>query len=684
MDFKKNPKTQFKDVDKLEKDEARRQVEALREGIEYHDYLYYVKNEPHVSDATYDKLFQRLEELEQAFPHLASEHSPTKRVGARPVNKLAKVKHTSVMLSLNAAYAESDIDGFHDRVRRETNSRRIEYVVEPKFDGLSVEVVYEKGAFTRGATRGDGRTGEDISKNLKTIRAVPLHLRDRESVVPSLLAVRGEVFMRKGDFHKLNKKRIEDGRDPFANPRNAAAGTVRQLDSRRVADMPLNVTFYDVLEVQGHEFRSHWDMLEQLPAWGLKTDPHGERCSSLKQVKQYHARLAEQREELDYEIDGIVIKLNDYAARAKLGTRQRSPRWAMAWKFAPRQEATTLREIVVQVGRTGMLTPVALLEPVNVGGVTVSRATLHNADEVERKDVRPGDRVRVERAGDVIPEVVERVPQRGRRRAKPFSMPHKCPVCNAKVYREGAYHFCPASLSCRGQLVGRIIHYASRDAMDLGGLGEETARELVEREMVKTIADLYELSVDDFKQLEGFADKSARQLHDAIQEKKRVRMDRFLYALGIRHVGEHVAAVLARRFRGMEPLAKAALGELRHVQEVGPEIARSVHRFFQQKENRRVLKQLYETGIQVELMPAVAGEGPLEGTTFVFTGELERYSRDEAQRIVEDLGGRATSSVSGNTDYVVVGADPGSKLDEARRRNVKTIDEKRFSKLIDA
>jgi DNA ligase (NAD+) len=682
MDFRKNPKTAFKDVSKLTEDEAREQIEALRTGIEYHDYLYYVKNVPEISDATYDKLLKRLQELEKAFPEFDSENSPTKRVGAKPVHELRKVRHASSMLSLNAVYADEDVVDFDRMVRRETGAKKVEYVAEPKFDGLSVEVVFEEGAFTRGATRGDGQTGEDISRNIRTIHTVPLRLRNDRQDIPSFLAVRGEVFMYKDDFQKLNRRRIENGRETFANPRNAAAGTVRQLDPGEVAEVPLDIVFYDVLEVRGRSFASHWEMLRQLPQWGLRTDPHNQRCASLDQVRKYHARMAQRRDDLDYEVDGIVIKLNDYETREKLGTRQRSPRWALAWKFEPKQDVTVLQDIVVQVGRTGILTPVALLDSVNVGGVTVSRATLHNEDEVRRKDVRPGDKVRIERAGDVIPEVIERVEQPGKKRGKPFSMPGKCPACGTKVRREGAYYYCPASLTCPPQLVARITHYASRDALDIQGLGHETARELVERGMVRTIADLYDLSVDDLKQLEGFAEKSARQLHDAIRKAKKARTDRFVYALGIRDVGEHVAQVLARHFRTLEALEEATIEELEAVEEIGRGTAESIYGFFHQKQNRAILRELHDVGVRVEPISARRRAGPLRGKTFVFTGALEGYTRDEAQRRVEGLGGRATSHVSGNTDYVVVGRDPGSTLDEARKRNIKTVDEREFQELV--
>lgn len=681
MDFKKNPSTRFRKIKDLSCEDAKEEIEALRQGIAHHDHLYYVENRPAISDATYDKLFRRLEDLEEAFPEFRSGISPTQRVGAEPARALAKVEHQVALLSLDAALEVDEVRDFDRFIRRETGMDRVRYVVEPKFDGLSVEVVYEAGRYARGATRGDGVTGEDVTHNLKTIRALPLRLPDT-AAAPDFLAVRGEVFLTKDAFHALNRERIERGEEPFANPRNAAAGTARRLDPREVARYPLDIVCYEILKVDAASFETHWQELQQLAAWGFKTAPHNRRVDSFEDIQEYHERLAAERDDLDYEIDGIVIKLDDVRARARLGTRQRSPRWALAWKFPPREETTRLRDIVVQVGMTGMLTPVAQLEPVDVSGVTVSRATLHNEGEVHRKDVRPGDTVRIARAGDVIPEVVERVDEPGRKRAEPFAMPSRCPVCGAEVVEEGAYYFCPAGLACPAQLIGHVIHYAAREAMNIGGLGERTVRQLVERGMVRDLADLYELSVDDLLELEGFAEKSAKGLHDAIQGTRKPRLDRFLYALGIRHVGEHTARVLAERFQDLESLRRASREDLVRVPEVGPEIATSVARFFEQAENRKVLDRLLDAGVGPRPLRGGGEEGRLEGRTFVFTGSLERFTRSDAERKVEDLGGRATSSVSGDTDYVVAGEGAGSKLDEAREAGVRIIDEEAFEKLL--
>ncbi len=681
MDFKKNPKTTFKPLPKLGRAEAQREIRALREGIEYHDDLYYVKNRPVISDEAYDKLFRRLQDLESAFPELGSPDSPTQRVGGKATAGLAPVTHTALLLSLNSVYKESEVDDFAGLIRRETGIERPAFTAEPKFDGLSVEVVYENGAFARGSTRGDGETGEDISRNIRTIKTVPLRLRPGGGV-PTFLAVRGEVIMRKDEFLKLNKRRIQNGEEPFANPRNAAAGSVRQLDPRKVAAIPLDIFFYDILEIRGLVLTSQWDLLRRLPAWGLKTDAHSRKCATLDEVKSFHARMEAARDSLGYEIDGVVVKLDDFALRDRLGMRQRSPRWALAWKFAPKKEVTVLRDIVVQVGRTGVLTPVALLDPVNVGGVTVSRATLHNEDEVRRKDVRVGDRVRIERAGDVIPEVVERIAEKGRRRGKPFAMPRLCPSCGTKVVREGAFSVCPNALGCRSQLIGRVAHYASRGAMDIDGLGGNTVKELVDRKMIRSVADLYRLTAGDFKRIEGFADKSANQLVEGIAQSKKARLERFLYALGIQGVGERAAQAVARHFGGLEAVERAGLEDFAGVEGIGPSIARSLYDFFREKETRTILDRLRKAGLVLEGPPARAGQGPFKGKAFVFTGELERFTRAEAERKVEDLGGRASSGVSRKTDFVVAGLNPGSKLDEARKLGVKIIDEKAFEKLI--
>jgi DNA ligase (NAD+) len=673
--------TDFEPADHLPPEAAREETELLTEALNYHNHRYYVDAAPVVADDVYDALFRRLQELEERFPELKSDTSPTQRVGAAPVEELTRIEHQAPMLSLNSSLELSEVEDFHRFIERNSDGRPFRYVVEPKLDGLSVEVVYRDGRLAYGATRGDGRVGEDITRNLKTIGAIPLELRG-ESDPPAFLAVRGEIFMLKSGFRELNRERTERGEEPFANPRNAASGTVRQLDPKNTAGKPLDVFFYDILASARTDFTSHTEVLELFPRWGLKTNPRNQVCSSVEELSAYRDRLAEEREELDYEIDGIVIKIDSYEFREDLGYRNRSPRWALAWKFPPRKEVSRVEDIVVQVGRTGILTPVALLEPVSIGGVTVSRATLHNEDEVLRKDVRVGDRVRVIRAGDVIPEVSEVADTDAANRTEPFSMPGNCPVCGTPVEREGAYYFCPAGLSCPAQLTGRLKHFVSREAMDIENLGEKNITQLVEKGIIESIADLYYLTPEDLLALEGFAEKSARNVYEAIQGSKTRPLDRLIYALGIRHVGSHVATVLAQHFTTLEAVENAGVEQLEAVADIGHQTAESIHSFFAEEENRRILERMRQAGVSPEAVETAGAEGTLSGKTFVLTGSLEGYTRAEARRLIEERGGKVTSSVSSATDYVVAGADPGSKLDQARKRGTPVLTEAEFTELL--
>jgi DNA ligase (NAD+) len=599
-------------------------------------------------------------------------------VGAPPASSHPTVAHVAPMLSLNAVHEAGEVQDFLKFIGNQVGDDA-PLVLEPKFDGLSVELVYEDGVFARGVTRGDGQSGEDITDNLATIGALPLRLRNAEDA-PDPLAVRGEVFLPKADFQKANKQRVERGEEPFANPRNAAAGLARRLDSEAVAQYPLDIYVYDLLDPDTEKWWSHWKLLERFRDWSFRTNPQNKRVAGFDEVEAAYNDLLEQRDDLDYEIDGVVLKLDDLAAREKLGTRARSPRWAVAWKFPPREEQTRIADIVVQVGRTGILTPVALLEPVDVGGVTISRATLHNAEEVARKDLRVGDTVRIKRAGDVIPEVAERVPQPGVERGPEFVMPDTCPSCGAEVVKEGAYTICPAGIACPAQLKGHLTHYGAREAMDIDGLGEKTAQQLVERGMVGDLADLYDLSEDDLRTLEGFAETSAHNLYAAIHDNAGPPLDRFLYALGIRHVGGRTARLLARELGTLDALAAADAERLQQLPDIGPEVAQSVAEFFDTERNRKALERIRKAGVEPKEV-AQPEATPLDGKTFVFTGTLERFTREEAERKVETLGGRATSSVSSNTDYVVAGSDPGQKLDEARELGVEVLDEDAFIEL---
>ena len=611
MNFKKNPTTDFQPVGELSQRQAEKQVRALREGINYHDLRYYVQDDPEIADSVYDRLFQRLQDLENAFPDLKAPDSPTQRVGAEPVPTLEKVEHRAPLQSLQATLEATAVQRFMKNAREKAGKNTINFVVEPKFDGLSVEVVYDSGRFRYGATRGNGNTGEDISHNLKTIRTLPLTLQHRNKA-PDTLSVRGEVFIPKQGFTTLNRQRVEYGEEPFANPRNAAAGLMRQYQSRRVAGKPLCIIFYEILAMDEEMPATHQQVLTQLGDWGLKTSPLNKTATTFKDVEHFHRRLNEERDDLDFEIDGIVIKVDDHALRDTLGSRNRSPRWAQAWKFEPRHEITKIQDITVQVGRTGILTPVALLQPVDVGGVTVSRATLHNEREVHEKDVRVGDYVRVIRVGDVIPEVEERIKKPGRKRCAPFKMPHRCPVCSAKVARDGAYHVCTAGLSCEAQLSGRIKHYASRNAMDIDHLGEKAAEQLVTRELVADIADLYTLKEEDLRQLQGFAERSAAQLRNAIHAAKNPRLNHFLYVLGIPHVGRRAAQLLAGEFRTLKRLAHAPLKKIEGISGIGSETASATKNFFADKRNRDVLERLRKMGIHVQPMPKKHGSLSME------------------------------------------------------------------------
>lgn len=661
---------------------ARQAVEELRQAVRFHDYRYYVLDDPLISDQEYDDLFRRLERLEEEHD-LAEEDSPTRRVGGRPKEEFGTVRHPVPMLSLKAVYREEEVRSFAENCRKSLDGPP-GYVVEPKYDGLSVELVYEEGRLVVAGTRGDGETGEDITENVRTIRAVPLTLfEDQGEEAPNRLVVRGEIYMRRAAFEKLNRRRQEEDRKPFANPRNAAAGSVRQLDPGITAARPLQVVLYEVPLCDGKRFQTHWQVLGTLVKWGLPVNRSLQRLvNDMDEAMEFYTELTARREDLDFEIDGMVIKVNGLAAREKLGVRQRDPRWAVAYKFDPRSAVTRVADIFANVGRTGILTPVAILEPVHIGGVKVSRATLHNADEVEKKDIRKGDMVRVVRAGDVIPEVVERAKGPSAKRGKKFSIPSRCPVCGSAVQREGAYYYCAGGLSCPAQIQGAIIHYASKGGLDIEELGEKTARQLVERKLVQDIADLYALSVEDLKGLDGFAEKSAVKLHEAIAAAGKPRLERFLYALGIPHVGEHMARVLARSFGSLAALREADLEDLQEIDEIGPEIAASVTGFFDQRENRAVLDKLAELGVEVRESGTSSGKLPLDGKKFVFTGRLEGYTRREAEDAVQSLGGRATSSVSGETDYLVVGENPGSKLDEAKKKHIKMLNEEEFAGLL--
>jgi DNA ligase (NAD+) len=663
------------------RDQARKEIERLRGEIDQHNYRYYVLDAPVVSDQEYDRMMHRLEELEALYPDLVTPESPTQKVGAPPREEFGTVSHSIPMLSLQNALTADDLLEFDGRVKRLLQTEDFQYVAEPKIDGLAVEVVYRDGVYTQGSTRGDGYVGEDITENLRTVRSLPLRLRGKDRHPPTLLEVRGEIYMAKSDFARLNRKREEEGEPLFANPRNAAAGSVRQLDPSVTAGRNLDIFLYALGRVEGASFETHWDVLECLKAWGLRVNPEIEICGSVEAAVGFHERLEARRKQLDYEIDGVVLKVDSLALQEKLGQISRSPRWAIAYKFEPEQATTVIRDIRVQVGRTGALTPVAVMEPVHIGGVEVKSATLHNQDEIDRKDVRIGDTVIVQRAGDVIPEVVAVVKDKRTGKEKKFSVPDRCPVCGSGVYRdpEEAASRC-TNMSCPAIVKRSIRHFASKSALDIDGLGTRIVDQLVDTGLVKTVADLYKLTKEDMMALERLAEKSSDNLMRAIDRSKQTTLPRLIYALGIRHVGEHVARVLAEEYPGIEEIEKADLEELTAIREVGPKVAESIQTFFREQSNRDVIDDLMNLGLKYRRRDAAAG-GKLAGRVFVFTGALKTLTRSEAKQLVEDLGGRVASGISSKVDYVVVGEDPGSKLDQAAKLGIETVDEKGFKEI---
>ena len=655
-------------------------AEELRSRLREASHRYYVLDAPTLSDAEYDRLFRELEQIEADHPDLITPDSPTRRVGAAPSEKFAKVTHRRQMMSLANAMTEEEFLEFDGRVHRLLGDDPVRYVVEPKLDGLAVTLAYENGRFVQGATRGDGLTGEDVTANLRTIKMVPLQLKGSP---PARFEVRGEVFINKRDFVRMNEEREKAGEPTFVNPRNCAAGSLRQLDPRITAQRPLSIFFYETGDTPGLELKTHWEKLLMLRELGLRTNPENELVEGVDAIRDKYRRLLGKRHELPYEIDGSVIKVDSEDHRRRLGAVSRTPRWAVAWKFPAEEEATTVQDIFVSVGRTGALTPVAALKPVHVGGVTVSRATLHNEDELRRKDVRVGDRVFLRRAGDVIPEIVRVIPESRPPDSKPWEMPRQCPACGTPVVREEgeAITRCP-NPTCPAKTVSRLRHFASRLAMDIEGLGIETSTQLTETGLVKTPADLYRLTYDQLVDLERFANLSARNLLAAIEASKTRPLRHVIYALGIRMVGEATALALARRFGSLEALAEASIEDLQSVRDVGPEVARQIHDFLAVPEQRETIRQLLAAGVRPQPEQAVAGSGPFAGKTVVLTGTLTQYSRESAKVEIERRGGRVSGSVSRKTDLVVAGEDSGSKLKKAQELGVRVVDENGFRELL--
>jgi DNA ligase (NAD+) len=661
-----------------------KEIQQLREKIRYHEYRYYVLDDPEISDAAFDRLVNRLKQLEAERPELVTLDSPTQRVGGSPREGFQTVRHKSAMMSLDNAFSFEELGEFDRRVRELAGRERVEYVAEHKFDGLSISLQYEKGALARGVTRGDGTTGEDVTPNVKTIRSIPLRVDPavlRKLGLPADFEVRGEIIMDHKAFEEVNRQQEEQGGKRFANPRNAAAGAVRMLDPTITASRRLSFYAYYLLVEGRLPVKRQSDALEALTKLRFKVSPDWDLCRSFDEVKKYIDAWEKKREKLPYEIDGIVIKVNEVALREELGHTAKAPRWAIAYKYPARQETTVVKDILVQVGRTGVLTPVAVLEPVQVGGVTVSRSTLHNMDEIERLGLKIGDTVLIERAGEVIPHVVKVVKEGKDRRA--FHMPTKCPECGTRVRKaEGEVAYRCVNAACPAKRKESLLHFAGRHAMNIDGLGEKIVDQLVDKGLVKDVADLYELELEPLVNLERMAEKSAQNLLDEIEASKKNGLARLIYALGIRFVGERTGQLLAEHFGSLDELASAKLEELMEVPEVGPRVAESIVEFFSEPVNRELVKKLRRARLTLTEERKAPRDTRLAGKTFVFTGALARSSRDEAAEMVVGHGGKVSSSVSKETDYVVVGTEPGSKYVKAKSLGVTILDEAAFEKLL--
>ena len=660
-------------------DEARQKVEELRSEIRKHDYHYYVLDNPLIADQEYDSLMRELESLEREFPELITPDSPTQRVGGAPLEQFRSVRHTTPLFSLANAFDEGDLRDFDRRVRQ-LSGTAVDYVVEPKIDGLSVVLTYENGEFVLGATRGDGITGEDITENLRAVRLLPKKLNG----APPRLVVRGEAFMPKKAFALLNEERDAKGEQPFANPRNAAAGSLRQLDPKVTAGRTLGVYVYQVLEGMDREISTQWEALSLLRDFGFSVQEQSRYCRDIEEVIDCCSEWVEKRHSLNYEIDGLVVKVNSLHLYDILGYTAKSPRWAIAFKFPAEQAVTQVKDIFVRVGRTGVLTPIAILEPVQVGGVTVSRATLHNEEMIRQKDVRVGDYVLVQRAGDVIPEVVRVLPERRTGEEKVFKMPDYCPVCGSKVlHLEGEVAARCTGIACPAQLKELVIHFVSREAMDVEGMGPALVEQLVDKKLISDPADIYTLSKEDLAKLERMGEKSADNIVRAIERSKERGLAHLLYALGIRHVGIKSAEILANKFGSLDVLARASFEELTGIPEIGPKIARSIEVFFQQEQTSRLIAKLKRAGVKMEQeRERENGELVLAGKVFVLTGTLPNLSRKEAEALIKKHGGKISSSVSKKTDYVVAGSDPGQKYDKAKQLGIPIISEDELLQMV--
>jgi DNA ligase (NAD+) len=661
----------------LSRERAIRQIQKLREKITFHEKKYYVDNDPQISDAEFDKLVRELQDIEGSFPDLINPESPTQRVGEKPAEGFPTVTHSLPMLSLDNCFSEEELGDFEERIQKLLPEEKLEYVAELKIDGLSISVLYRDGKFAQAVTRGDGLRGDDVTANVKTIRSLPLAIADRRDV-----EVRGEIYLPFESFRKINREQEDQGRPAFANPRNAAAGSIRLLDPKEVGRRRLDAFVY-YLYADGREMPTQWEGLGKLRELGFKTNPHSRYCRTLQEVIDFWWEWREKRDGLDYDVDGIVIKVNSAAQRAALGTTAKSPRWAISFKFPARQATTHIKEIRVQVGRTGALTPVAVLEPVRLSGTTITRSTLHNEDEIERKDIRVGDWVLIERSGDVIPRVVAVMKEKRTGKEKKFDFPKRCPACGSAAFRpEGEVISRCTNPSCPAKLRESLLHFSWRRAMNIEGLGEALVDQLIEKNLVRAIPDLYSLRYEDLAGLERMGPKSSRNLLAEIENSKKRDLAAFVFALGIRHVGERLARTLAEHFGTLNALADASAEDLIQVEDIGPTVAESIVFFFSQPENIELLRRLKDAGLDFKAEPKKGGPKPLAGRTFVLTGTLENFDRDQAKERIERQGGKVASAVSNKTDYLIVGESPGSKLSKARALGVAILGEREFLKLI--
>jgi DNA ligase (NAD+) len=681
----------------MTKEEAKKRIEKLRKEIQRHDYLYYVLDKPEISDAAYDALKRELIALEKQFPEFITPDSPTQRVGGPPLKEFKKVKHKIPMLSLQDAFNESEILEWEERIKKLAPKDKFDYFVELKIDGLAISLIYKDGIFEKAATRGDGFTGEDVTQNVKTIKTIPLRLmienlsKEYQRKTLKEIEIRGEVFMTKKAFEELNEEQKKKGESTFANPRNAAAGSVRQLDPKVTASRKLDFYAYQIVTDLGQ--KTHYEAHQILKALGFKENTYNQYCKNLNEVIAFHKKISKIRDSLPYEIDGVVVTVNNNELFEKLGVVGRTPRGSIAYKFPGKEATTKIKDIIVQVGRTGKLTPVAILEPVQVGGVTISRATLHNEDEIKRLGVKIGDTVIIQRAGDVIPDIVSVLKNLRTGEEKEFKMPKKCPICGSPVYRkEGEVDYYCSNKNCFATQRRQIYHFVSKKAFDIVHLGPKIVDQLIDEGLIKDAADIFSLTQGDLEPLERFAEKSARNLIESIEKSKRISLPKFIYALGIRHVGEETANLLVEVIRNskvdikniddlIDYFKSLSLEKLEEIRDIGPEVAKSIYEWFRNEENVKFLKKLKKAGIKIEI-PKLKLSKKLVGKRFVFTGELESMTRNEAKEKVRELGGYVSGSVSKNVDYVVVGKNPGSKYEKAKKLGIKMITEKEFLEMI--